>query len=354
MEKQRNYGIDLARVVAITFVLAVHSFLYNGFYNEKMEGFGMAAGTILRMAFISAVPLFLILTGYLCVGRTWSRGYYRKLLPVLLTYLLTAAACLAFRILWMGEEISVLGMVRRVLEFSAAPYGWYVEMYIGLFLLMPFLNAAWNALKEQGRKALVITLMVMTALPPLANLRYQIVPDWWTGIYPLTYYVLGAWLREHPVRAKRRWLLLGWIASAAAAGLVQYAVQQRFLPGQPFYSGNYNYRASLLTLVQTVCLFSCLRQFDGSRTPAPVRWCVGQVTRLTLPIHLLSYMTDMLIYPVLCAQVATVSARVICLPVMVTVNLTVTSLAAWMVNWVVNRVMKLVSSGKQEPAVCGK
>ena len=99
MKKQRNYGIDLTRAVAISFVLAVHSFLYNGFYSEPLQGIGMAAGTILRMAFISAVPLFLILTGYLCVGRTWSRGYYRKLLPVLLTYLLASAVCLAFRML---------------------------------------------------------------------------------------------------------------------------------------------------------------------------------------------------------------------------------------------------------------
>lgn len=354
MEKQRCYGIDLARAVAITFVLSVHSFLYNGYYDEPLQGIGMAVGTILRMALISAVPLFLILTGYLCVSRRWSAGYYRKLLPVLLTYLLASAACLAFKVLWMGEEISVLGMARRVLDFSAAPYGWYVEMYIGLFLLMPFLNAAWNALEERGKKALLITLIAMTALPALVNLYYQIVPDWWTEIYPLTYYVLGAWLREHPVTARRRWLLAGWIASAAAAGLVQYAVQQRFFPGQPFYSGNYNYRASLLTLAQTVCLFSCLRQFDGSRTPAPVHWCVDRVARLTLPIHLLSYIADMLIYPVLCAAVPTVSARMICLPLAAGVNLAVSGLAAWVVDRVVNAVIKRIPSGKKEKALCGK
>lgn len=354
MAKQRDYGIDLARAVAITLVLAVHSFLYNGYYNEPLEGIGMAVSTILRMAFISAVPLFLILTGYLCVGRRWSKGYYRKLLPVLLTYLLAAAACLAFRILWLKEDISLLGMIRRVLDFSAAPYGWYVEMYIGLFLLMPFLNLVWHALEEQGKKVLLVTLLVMTALPPLVNLYQQILPDWWTGIYPLTYYALGAWLREHPVTAKRRWLLLGWIAAAAAAGMVQYAVQQRLFPGQPYYGGSYNYRASLLTLVQTVCLFSLLRQFDGSRTPAPIHWCVDRVAKLTLPIHLLSYMTDMLIYPVLCAHVPTVNARVICLPLMAAVNLVITGLVAWVMDWIVNAIIKRIPGGKKEPVPCGK
>ena len=347
MEKQRYYGIDLARAVAISLVLAVHSFLYNGFYDAPLQGFGMAVGTILRMAFISAVPMFLLLTGYLCVGRKWSKGYYRKLLPVLLTYLLASVVCLAFRMLWLKEEITVLGIFRRILDFSAAPYGWYMEMYIGLFLLMPFLNTAWHVLEERGKKVLLVTLIVMTALPPLVNLYYQIIPDWWTGIYPLTYYALGAWLREHPVKRGKGWLLLGWIGLAAVAGLVQYAAQQALRPGQPFYSWDYNYRASLLTLAQTVCLFSALRQFDGSRTPAPVRWCISRVARLTLPIYLLSYITDVLIYRVLCKDVPTVIGRMCFLPVTVLIGLAVAGLAAWALDWVVNTIVKRLPDEKK-------
>lgn len=348
MEKQRYYGIDLARTVAISLVLAVHSFLYNGFYNEPLQGIGMAVSTILRMAFISAVPMFLILTGYLCVGRKWSKGYYRKLLPVLLTYLLASAVCLAFRILWLGEEISVLGIFRRILDFSAAPYGWYVEMYIGLFLIMPFLNIVWHALEEQGKKVLLITLVVMTALPTLINVFYQFVPEWWAGVYPLTYYALGAWLKEHPVKCKRCWLLLGWLGLATVAGLIQYVLQQVRLPGQAFYGWNYEYRASLLTLAQTVCLFSFLRQFDGSRTPAPVHWCVDRIAKLTLPIHLISYVTDMLIYPVLCEIVPTVNGRLCLLPVMVLINLVITGLIAWVVDRLVNIIMERVPQEKKE------
>ncbi|MGN1004307.1 MAG: acyltransferase [Oscillospiraceae bacterium] len=347
MGKQRDYGIDLARAAAISIVLAVHSFLYNGFYDAPLQGFGMAVGTILRMAFISAVPMFLLLTGYLCVGRKWSKGYYRKLLPVLLTYLLASAVCLTFRILWLKEEITVLGIFRRILDFSAAPYGWYMEMYIGLFLLMPFLNTAWHALEERGKKVLLVTLIVLTALPPLVNLYYQIIPHWWTGIYPLTYYALGAWLREHPVKRRKGWLLLGWIGLAAVAGLVQYAAQQALRPGQPFYSWDYNYRASLLTLAQTVCLFSALRQFDGSRTPAPVRWCISRVARLTLPIYLLSYITDILIYRVLCKAVPTVIGRMCFLPVTVLIGLAVAGLAAWALDWVVNALVKCLPGEKK-------
>ncbi len=354
MSKERTYGIDLTRTVAICFVLAVHSLLYNGFYSQSVQGVEMALGLIARMALISAVPLFLMLTGFLCVGRRWSRGYYRKLLPVLLIYLLACAVCLLVRIFWAGEAISLLGIARRVLDFSAAPYGWYVEMYMGLFLIMPFLNAGWHALEDKGKKALLLSLVVMTALPTLINLVEQIVPAWWTGIYPVTYYFVGAWLREHPIRAKRRWLFLGWIGIAAVVGMAYYVLHQVLRPGQVFYGWNYDYRASLPTLVQTVCLFSCLRQFDGSRTPAPVKWCVGRIAKITLPIHLVSYVGDILIYPVLCRHVASMAVRLALTPVMLLVNLVICGILGQLIDWAANAICKRIPERKKEFAVSEK
>lgn len=354
MQKQRHFGIDLARTVAITLVLSAHAFLYNGYYEQPLQGAAMACATILRMAFISAVPMFLILTGFLCINRRWSKGYYRKLLPVLLVYLLASVVCILVKRFWVGEAMSLLGVFRRILEFSAAPYGWYVEMYIGLFLIMPFLNAGWNALDDGKRKVLVITLAAMTALPALINQIYQIVPEWWTGIYPLTYYFLGAWLKEHPIKAKRGWLFLGWIGIAALVGLAYYVQHQIIRPGEVFYSWEYNYRASLPTLLQTVCLFSCLRQFDGSRTPAPGKWCVDRIAKITLPIYLVSYVADILIYPVLCRLVSSMALRICLLPVMVLINLIISGIMAQMIDWVSNGVMKFVPEKKEEYVSSGK
>jgi len=49
-------------------------------------------------------------------------------------------------------------------------YSWYVNMYIGCFLLIPFLNLLWNSLSSQeSRRILVIVLLVLTALPSVLN-----------------------------------------------------------------------------------------------------------------------------------------------------------------------------------------
>ena len=257
--KQRDFGLELARGTAGVLVLAVHFFLNSGFYQQPMTGWCMLVSVMVRMACMTCVPLYMLLTGYLCVNRGWSAGYYRKLMPVLLTYLLAGLACMVFRIVWMEQQFSWRSFLRSFTDFSAAPYAWYIEMYIGLFLLSPFFNAAWHALDEKGRMALTATLIVLTSVSPVLNSFTALWPDWWENIYPLTYYAVGAWLRERPIRAKRRWLLLGWAGTAALAGLWSWAAYRRI-----FW---------MLPTVAAVVLCSCL-------LAQPIDWAVEGIMKL--------------------------------------------------------------------------
>lgn len=339
----RAFPFDLIRAAAAVLVLAVHFFLNTDFYNAPLTGTAMALGAVLRMACMTCVPLFMMLTGCLCGKYRWSWGYYRKLLPVLVTYLLASCACLFFRGAVQGEPISLLGAVRRILDFSAAPYGWYVEMYIGLFLLIPFLNAAWHALEDKARLALVLTLAVLTAVPAVTNVFKQILPDWWVGVYPLTYYALGAWLREHPIRWKRRWLLAGWLALAAGAGLLRFGLAR----GGTFSWAAFSAWGSLFVVGEAACLFSCLLQCTGERCPRPVRRCVSRAARLSLPIYLVSYITDQVIYPILCAARPAAASRLPFFPLMVPVSLLISGLMAQVIDWAGGAVLRLVPGKKK-------
>lgn len=340
--KKREFGPDLTRAAAVSFVLAVHFFLNTGFYDTPLAGAGMAVSATVRMALMPCVPMFLMLTGYLCSGKTWSKGYYRGILHTLATYLLACAACLLLRRFYLGEEISLPGAFRRILDFSAAPYSWYIEMYIGLFLLIPFFNAGWHALSDMGKKALTLTLAALASLPTVTNLKYQLVPDWWTMLYPLMYYAIGAWLREHPVTVKRRWLLLGWLGFSALAAALQFVI----FSGGVFAWSPSNYWSSLLVLVETVCVFCLLIGCRGEKAPGAVKWCVRRLARLSLPVYLLSYMTDQLIYGPLNAAFGTFPEKLPFLPLMALVNLTLTGAAAQLADWAARGLVKLAPKKK--------
>ena len=98
-------------------------------------------------------------------------------------------------------------MLTSILDFSADSYSWYIEMYIGLFPLIPFLNILWTNLKIREKKIFIFSLLFLTAVPSLLNCWNllgeshlisvnPIVPDYWEILYPFTYYYLGAYMRE--------------------------------------------------------------------------------------------------------------------------------------------------------------
>lgn len=338
VKKQRDFGLDLVRAAAGVLTLSVHFFLNSGFYEVPVSGGAMLLACGVRMLCLICVPLFLLLTGYTCVGRKWSPGYYRKLLPVLLTYLLSAAVCMVFRCAWLGETFTRRGLVMQFTAYAAAPYAWYVEMYIGLFLLSPFFNAAWQSMGDSGKKALVLTLVGLTALPGLVNQVLVLLPVWWIGFYPLTYYAIGAWLREHPLKVKGWKLLLCWLGLSALAGIKGYFTAK----GGVYYWMCEDQWGSYLLTLEAVCLFSFLRRADGERIPGPVRWCVARVAGLALPLYLVSYIVDQLVYPVLNQAVPQAQLRVFCMPLVVPVVMLCSIVPAQLVDWAAKALTRLV------------
>lgn len=340
---RRDFGLDLVRAAAGILTLSVHFFLNSGFYETPVTGKTMLAACMVRMLCMTCVPLFLLLTGYTCVGRKWSKGYYRKLLPVLFTYLLAGAACLAFRVFRQGERFGLWGIVRQFTVYAAAPYGWYVEMYIGLFLLSPFFNAAWHALEDRGKGALVLTLAGLTALPGAVNQYRELLPAWWVGVYPLTYYALGAWLREHPLRRKGWQLLACWLGLAGLVGLKGY----RTAGGGTYLWLPEDQWGSLALTLESACLFSCLRRAKGERVPGPLRRCVTRAAGLALPMYLTSYIADQIVYPVLAQAVPEAHRRLFAMPVTVLAAVLCSLALAQPIDWAAGALMKLLPVKKE-------
>lgn len=188
---KREPGLDLLRCIAFLFVVTFHSFLYNGYYFAPQAGIAMWLAGSFRWLSVSCIGLFLMLTGYLKSGKTDLCACYRGLVPVLLGYGIAAVISIPIRHFVFGDVQSLSTWCTRLLSFSAVSYGWYVEMYIGLVLLMPFVNMALEHL--QTTKALLglgIVMLVITAVPGATP--WVIFPDYWRSIYPLTYYILGA------------------------------------------------------------------------------------------------------------------------------------------------------------------
>ena len=215
--RKREPGIDLIRCTGLLFVVGVHSFLKNGFYYEPQVGAVMWAADSVRWLFYCCNGIFLLLTGYLKSTKPFGKDYFRSLIPVLVGYILTCVFSFPIRHFLLGEKLTLWQWLTNFITF--ANYGWYVEMYIGLFLFSPVLNLAMSQLTTKKQWMwLVGTVVLLSALPSVTSLN--IIPDYWTALYPVTYYVIGAAIKKWQPKVKP-WLALSMaVITAMTVGLI--------------------------------------------------------------------------------------------------------------------------------------
>lgn len=200
-DAQRLFGLEIVRCFAIFSVIAGHFFsLHTNFRYEIFAGPSMFLQASVAPVFYSCgVPFFLLLTGYLNSNRKIEKTYFRKIWKVLFAYLLFSIISILFRNLYLNAHLRINQSLDMVLRFTAIPYAWYIEMWIGLFLLTPFLNIMYHGIKSKtDKQILILILLFLTALPSLLN-RYglYLIPAYWQNCGPLALYFIGAFIYEY-------------------------------------------------------------------------------------------------------------------------------------------------------------
>lgn len=100
--------------------------------------------------FQTGVPLFIMLTGYLNTNKVSEKKILSGNVEGAdcLRFLFNIDPCF-FRKYYLHEDLSLFKSGLKILDFSAIPYAWYIEMWIGLFLFTPFLNLLYEAIPTQ-------------------------------------------------------------------------------------------------------------------------------------------------------------------------------------------------------------
>ena len=144
--QKRNLNIDLIKVLAVFLVVLVHFFNRTGYYGLPSRSPLMLFATFIWSVAMACVPLFLIATGYLMKNAKYSKKFFTNLLRVVGYY---AAAVVVLTI--TDKQAHGFGLIRVFFEnlFTFNHYSWYVNMYIGLYLMSPMLNAAFESLKTK-------------------------------------------------------------------------------------------------------------------------------------------------------------------------------------------------------------
>lgn len=346
--KTRDPALDIIRCIALLSVICVHFFLNTSFYDDTVAGIPMLIMTVMRSSFMICVPLFLMLTGYLAQSKEPNKKYYHKITRILYVYLITSLICGLFGIFFLGIY-TVPSAILGVLSFETAHYAWYIEMYLGFFLLIPFLNTMYDALQTQKKKqVLIVTLLLLTALPSVLNIYnlyaifdlnwwampsrspncVKIVPDWWGNLYPVTYFFLGKYLREYSIKYKPSQLAVWSILVFLFAGIFNYYRSY----GNIFIWGPWQVYSSLLVTAQSVLVFSLFLKLDCSRLPAAIQNVFAKISDISLGAYLISWIFDSIVYTRLNDAIPSLQQKLIWFPVTVTLVLAGSLMCAYLID----------------------
>lgn len=295
--KHQYFGINLIKVLASLFVPLVHAFVYSNFYNENIAGEKMFLLIFIREILLCCVPLFIMTTGYLKTNAEINKEHYKKLKPILVSYILISIITIFFRKLYLTPNMSILGLVLGVFNFSAIEYAWYVEMYIGLFLLIPFLNILYRNIKTKKQKQiLLITLFFLCSIAPtlamlrINNISLDIFPDWWRQLYPVLYYYIGCYIKEYQPKISKLKNIMLLILSVFITTILTFS----YYHGTTLtLKGILEYYASQTVVITT---FIFLLIYNININNEFIKRVTSTIASLTLNIYLFTYIFER-IYP---------------------------------------------------------
>lgn len=284
MQTKRNIALDIIRCIAIILVVLIHSSEAIGNYEIQRGILSVSLPMWIAQTFIFiigrlGVPLFLMLTGALMLGReyeSYSCFFKKKILPLI------GISVTWFFLYFLLQRLlsrSLTGttvlkdLLRSILfDDSAGSHLWYLPIIVGIYLFLPLMNKLVEVCKT---KELVIYSSIavgISTLPPVLNLfialntgKYnlikidQIQQGMLLSLYPL-FVIFGYLCHKHNLLRKipvgALWgVLLGAILVVEVLQYQFYTLVQQQKVGDV---GNYLWYNNFFIFIGGVALFEIL------------------------------------------------------------------------------------------------
>lgn len=194
--RQRNYGIDLLRILSMLYVVILHS-LYQGLPFDSLPR-GSMTSIYLHMVeglCFCAVNIFGIISGY--VGYREEEGHLHHYRSLCLLWLQVVFYNVGITLLFMVLKpgcVSLPQLISCFFPVIRSSY-WYFTAYAGLFLLMPFLDSAIRGSSSVSLRARIPVFFLLFSVCAVWNDSFH-TRNGYSMVWLTLLYILGASLKK--------------------------------------------------------------------------------------------------------------------------------------------------------------
>lgn len=203
---ERNYGIDLLRIVSMYMVVVLH--LIGG--DTILEYFSLCSleyelAWLLELIAFPAVNCYALISGYVAIEA--KQRYSSIAILWLQVFLYSALISILFAVMFPAS-INTSDVVAGFFPVLTTQY-WYFTAYVGLFFLMPALRiVVEKASQKELKQLLIIGFVLFSVCPMLTNTDIFVTADGYSMLWLGYLFLLGAYVKKYSPfeKIRTRWL----------------------------------------------------------------------------------------------------------------------------------------------------
>ena len=287
IKKQRDAHLDLLRIFSMLLIVFLHSIDHSGVL-ENAANCGTSMFFYVRFTYALCqvcVNIYIMLSGYYMVKSTF------RLHKLVILWMEAAFYAFVLKLIFMltgQDDFSIVSLVSCLLPITTGRY-WFLTIYVGMYLISPFLNILVGAMNKQQHSLLNLTLFGICSVwvsihPAFAGMNSG---GGWGLMWFIVLYLCAAWFRLYytPTHKPLGWLLAYLLIPVGITAL-QCPPFSDILPGIVRTVVTHWYRYdSAPVYIMTLCLFIGFLniRIRGSRISA----FICRVAPLTFGVYLI-------------------------------------------------------------------
>lgn len=226
VKKQRSANLDLLRIVSMLLIVFLHSIDHSGVL-ENAENCGTGMYFYIRFAYglcQVCVNIYIMLSGYFMIHSAF------RLQKLAALWMEAAFYSVVLKLLFMvtgQEDFSILSLIGCFFPILTGRY-WFLTIYVGMYLLSPFLNILIRSLDRKQHSLLNLCLFGLFSVwvsihPAIAGMKSG---GGWGLAWFVVLYIAAAWFRLYytPDGKPARWLL-AYVAISVLMAAAQVAAR---------------------------------------------------------------------------------------------------------------------------------
>ena len=208
--RQRNYGIDALRMLAMFMIVMAHILVPGGVSWAPVFSVQYEVAWFLEIGALCSVNCYALISGYVGVGARYkmSNLFWLWLRVVFYSAGITLIVYLVRPDLVTGTEL-----LKSFFPVMTRPY-WYFTSYFAMFFFIPLLNFVINNMEQVLlRRTLIAICIVMSGVQTAFHMDVFSTENGYSVLWLMILYLIGGYIRKYGLFQKCRtgMFLMGYL-----------------------------------------------------------------------------------------------------------------------------------------------